>query len=194
MRSPFVALSAIAPALFLTACSSVFEPNVKSVNIEEDSVFSSLPSLTGTVVRKSDASFLSCLGRGADATFAQSDTGDVSISLISTGNDSKSDQAGSASSSGESEMAGRTPGVLLAREMFYRTCEFSSNYKLSKAEAMQLYLHTLDTVSKGWSAEVEKTTITIGETLTVTDTNTTTDTSDAKDAVSGGGQTGTAEN
>lgn len=177
MRSNVVNLSLIGLVLSLSACASPFEPKVNSVGIEADTVFSSLPSLSQTLVKKIDAPLHTCLGRGSDATFSQSDTGDISISLISTGTSSDSDKADNSESSGETEMGGRTPGVLMAREMFYRTCEFSNNYQLSKDEAMQLYVQTLNAVSKGWGAEVLKTTITIGETVTVNDTDTTSETS-----------------
>lgn len=79
-------------------------------------------------------------------------------------------------------MSGRTPGVLIAREMFFRTYEFSNNYQLSKDEAMKLYVQTMNAVSDGWKAEIKKTTITFGETVGVNDTNTT---SDANNGVTG---------
>ncbi len=177
MRSHIANISLIGLVLSLSACASPFEPKINTVGIESESVFSALPSLSQTVVKSADARLFTCLGRGADATFSQADSGDISISIISTGSSSDSDKADNSQSSGETEMGGRTPGVLMAREMFYRTCEFSNNYQLSKSEAMQLYVQTLNAVSKGWGSEVEKTTITIGETVTVNDTVTTSETS-----------------
>jgi len=162
-------------ALSLSACSSAFEPALKSTGIEGDTVLSSLPSLSQTTVTKAETALRSCLGRGSDATFSQSDSSDISISLVSTGTSSDSDSGGNAESSGETEMSGRTPGVLIAREMFFRTCEFSNNYQLTKEEAMKLYLQTMNAVSDGWKAEIQKTTITFGETVGVNDTNTTSD-------------------
>ena len=41
--------------------------------------------------------------------------------------------------SSEAEMVGRTPTVLMSRELFFRTCEFSVNYNLSKKEASDLF-------------------------------------------------------
>ena len=169
-------------ALSLSACSSVFEPTLKSTDLEGETVLSSLPSLSQTTVTKAETALRSCLGRGSDATFSQSDSSDISISLVSTGTSSNSDSGGNAESSGETEMSGRTPGVLIAREMFFRTCEFSNNYQLSKDEAMKLYVQTMNAVSDGWKAEIQKTTITFGETVGVNDTNTT---SDANNGVTG---------
>tara|TARA_R110002124_G_scaffold104758_2_gene255083 strand:+ start:501 stop:1118 length:618 start_codon:yes stop_codon:yes gene_type:complete len=172
--------------LSLSACSSAFEPTVKSTDIESDSVLSSLPSLSQTTITKAEAALRTCLGRGSDATFSQSDSSDISISLVSTGTSSNSDSGGNAESSGETEMSGRTPGVLIAREMFFRTCEFSNNYQLSKQEALKLYLQTLSAVSEGWKAEIQKTTITLGETVGVNDTNTTSDANNGDTGVSTG--------
>jgi hypothetical protein len=152
----------------LSACTSPFEPRVNGVPLENKSIYSYLPSLNVNTVDQSDSKLITCLGRGADATFRQSDSADISVSLINTGDD----KVGNTESSGETEMMGRTPGVLMTRELFYRTCEFSKNYKLSQDQALKLYLQTLNAASKGWISEVEKTTITIGETTSVVDNNT----------------------
>ena len=71
----------------------------------------------------------------------------------------------------EAEMAGRTPAVLIAREMFYRACEFSTNFGLSQDQATQVYLKTLDAVSQGWAIEAGQTTVTIGDTVSDTSNN-----------------------
>tara|TARA_R110000787_G_scaffold274979_1_gene383304 strand:- start:144788 stop:145021 length:234 start_codon:yes stop_codon:yes gene_type:complete len=70
--------------------------------------------------------------------------------------------------------------------MFFRTCEFSNNYQLSKQEALKLYVQTLSAVSEGWKAEIQKTTITLGETVGVNDTNTTSDANNGDTGVSTG--------
>lgn len=48
---------------------------------------------------------------------------------------------------GADSLGGRSSEVLLAREIFYRTCEFTLNHKLSKQEALDLYRTTLDVIS-----------------------------------------------
>lgn len=171
MRSHIKNLAIPGLMLTLSACSSAFEPSVKSMNLDSNSVVASLPSLSQTLVQTDQSNLRTCLGRGSDAAFSQSDNGNISIALISTGVSSDSDDVGNSESSGETEMSGRTPGVLIARELLFRTCEFSMNYQLSKQEALQLYLKTLDTVSKGWDAEIQITKITIGETVSISDTD-----------------------
>ena len=88
--------------------------------------------------------------------------------------------------SSEAEMVGRTPTVLMSRELFFRTCEFAVNYNLSKKEATDLFNKTLDTVISLATIQANKTTITVGDsdatatanTDGVTSTTTTTVTAD----------------
>ena len=68
----------------------------------------------------------------------------------------------------ENGLGGRTPAVLMTREWFFRSCEFSRNYNLTKQEAYQLYLKTLAAVMAGWGKEAAQTTVNIGDTETVT--------------------------
>lgn len=44
-------------------------------------------------------------------------------------------------------LGGRTGTVLLARELLYRACEFSQNYTLSKKEAYDLYILSLNAIA-----------------------------------------------
>lgn len=67
-------------------------------------------------------------------------------------------------------MAGRTPAILMTRELFFRACEFSQNYKLNKDEALTLYNKTLDTIATVWATEAGNTTVTIGDTVSSTST------------------------
>ena len=62
-------------------------------------------------------------------------------------------------------MAGRTPSVLMAREMFFRACEFSANFDLNKQEALTLYNQTLKTIGDAWATEAQNTTITVGDSI-----------------------------
>ena len=71
------------------------------------------------------------MGRGADAVFETSDSGDFKLSLINVGNSGGGDEAKVTDNAGEEEMMGRTPAILMARELFYRACELTNNAKLS---------------------------------------------------------------
>jgi hypothetical protein len=65
--------------------------------------------------------------------------------------------------SSEAEMVGRTPTVLMSRELFFRTCEFAVNYNLSKKEATDLFNKTL---------QANNTTVTVGDTDATATANT----------------------
>ena len=96
-----------------------------------------------------------------DAAYDQGDDANISYALI----DTSSDQISGQDDSNEVEMAGRTPTVLMAREMFFRACEFSVNYDLNKQEALTLYNQTLQTIDKVWATEAQNTTVTIGDSV-----------------------------
>ena len=69
-------------------------------------------------------------------------------------------------------MSGRTPAVLITRELFYRACELIINAQLDKKEAIQVFNNVLKVVENGWKKESANTTISVGDKLTVTSTNT----------------------
>ena len=74
--------------------------------------------------------------------------------------------------SSETEMVGRTQTVLMSRELFFRTCEFSVNYNLNKKEATDLFNKTLDTVISLATIQANNTTITVGDTVATSTANT----------------------
>jgi hypothetical protein len=96
-----------------------------------------------------------------DVAYDKGDDADINYSFINT----SSDQVSAQDNSDEVEMAGRTPAILMAREIFYRTCEFSTNFGLNKQEALSLYQQTLTTVGNVWASEAQNTTVTVGDTI-----------------------------
>lgn len=175
MNRSGILLSAFAAAAVVSGCTtSAYEPTAKIQKVGSAWMISDTASLSHTLLREDGAQFMTCAEPPPDAAFDQGDSADVNISLIKLGGD---DAAGDSQNSSEVEMAGRTPGVLIARELFYRACEFSTNYKLNKAEATAIYNKTLDIVSQGWQKEAGQTTITIGDKVTTTQNDTISDTS-----------------
>ncbi len=149
--------------LLMTGCASLEEPRPTVTEVKEETIITSTASTSHTLVLDRKTDFMTCTAPAPDATFAQGADGSVSASL--TG---KSEKAGFGDSSQENGLGGRTPAVLMSRELFFRSCEFSRNFNLSKDEAYQLYLKTLAAVLAGWSKEATQTTVSIGETETVT--------------------------
>ena len=92
--------------------------------------------------------------------------------------------------SSEAEMVGRTPTVLMSRELFFRTCEFAVNYNLSKKEATDLFNKTLDTVISLATIQANNTTVTVGDTVATATTNTDGVTSTTTTAVTADNNTG----
>lgn len=158
-------LPALLPALLLGACSQLPGPTMKSHNLSGSHIYSSGPSLSSFVVQDRNNPRKICADRGADAAFEFSEEGDFSLSLVSVGK-SDGEKSSAKENSGEEEMVGRTPAVLIARELLYRTCELYMNYSLTKEEAISLFKGTRDSIEKGWVSEAAKTTITIGDALT----------------------------
>ena len=149
----------------VASCAALYEPKPVTSRLEEKTVLSNTASLSHMVVRGAKTDLITCTQPQPDAAFDQGEAADFALSLITFGGD---DQAGEDESSEEVEMAGRTPAVLMARELFYRACEFSENYKLTKKEALDLYSKTLDSVTQVWAKEAGNTTVTVGDTATTT--------------------------
>ncbi len=187
-RSGFL-IAALAAGAALTGCTSAFEPTAKVQKVGSAWVISDTASLSHTIVREGNKDFATCAEPPPDAAFDQGDSADVSIAIVKLGGD---DSGGDSQNSSEVEMAGRTPAVLIARELFYRACEFSFNFKLDKGEATAIYTKTLDIIKEGWLKEAGQTTVTIGDKVStstsasITDTSSTVAPANATSSATGG--------
>lgn len=52
-------------------------------------------------------------------------------------------------------LGGRAPSILITREILYRTCEFSLNFRLDKDEALAFYRENLEALQKLLPAQTE---------------------------------------
>ena len=153
---------ALVVVFFLTsACSSIEAPSPKRFNLAADSSISVTAGTSQTFVRSQSANYKLCSQPMPDVAYDKGDDADINYSFINT----SSDQVSAQDNSDEVEMAGRTPAILMAREIFYRTCEFSTNFGLNKQEALSLYQQTLTTVGNVWASEAQNTTVTVGDTI-----------------------------
>ena len=160
----------IGAVILLAGCSSIYEPQLKSTSLGKEVVLSGTGSIGTTIVQDPSNLKKVCLGRGVEAAFEQSDSGSISVSLVSIG---KSDAEGASNTekAGEEEMTGRTPAVLITRELFYRACELSINSNLDKKEALEVFYKVLNVVDSGWKQEGANTRITFGDTISTQSTN-----------------------
>ncbi len=78
--------------------------------------------------------------------------GGINISVPSSAG---SVSAGDKTDYGSLATGGRSPAVLIVRELLYRACEFSTNYDLDKDEAKAFYLKHLDALSGIISSQTE---------------------------------------
>lgn len=147
--------------LVLSACAQTMEPRPTVTQVQDETVLTSTASTSNTLILDKNTDFITCTTPAPDATFSQTASGSFDGRL--GGND---DQGNFAEGSTAAGMPGRSPAVLMTRELFFRTCEFSRNYGLTKAEAYDLYLKTMHIAASGWRTEGGRTTVTIGESQT----------------------------
>ena len=141
----------------MTGCSGVERP-VPRAHEMGDQYY--IPQTAGqSYIRMSDkkgTTMYTCTMPQPDATFSQSLQEGIGINI-------GSEEATEGSS--EAEMAGRTPTVLMVRELFFRTCEFTTNWQLSKAEAVALFTKTFSTAIDLATIQATQTTVTVGDTV-----------------------------
>lgn len=161
MSYPTKHLTIFLLAALTSACSTIEKPSPKRFTIDADSSISVTAGTSQTFVRSQSAKYLLCSQPMPDVAYDKGDDADINYSFINT----SSDQISAQDNSDEVEMAGRTPAILMAREMFYRTCEFSTNFGLNKQEALSLYQQTLKIIGSVWATEAQNTTVTVGDTI-----------------------------
>jgi len=141
----------------MTGCSSIERP-VPSAHEMGDQYY--IPQTAGqSYIRMTDkkgTTMYTCTMPQPDATFSQSLQEGIGINI-------GSEEATEGSS--EAEMAGRTPTVLMVRELFFRTCEFTTNWQLNKAEAVALFTKTFSTAIDLATIQATQTTVTVGDTV-----------------------------
>lgn len=161
MRLSFTVLIS---ALTLSGCSTVYSPTPHHLTISQESALASTSVMNHTYVRSKVSQFNICVHNSADAAFDQGGETGISATLSGGENEGINNQK----NANDVEMSGRTPAVLMARELLYRVCELSTNYNLSKEEVLKLYGDTLKTIGLVWAKEAGNTTVTVGDSLNST--------------------------
>ena len=146
----------------LTACTSNPIPTPTLSDLKENHIVTFPASNSFAYVFKEDSNYYTCSQTNVDAGFDSSESGDVEVALLKTGEDG----AGFAETSQEVEFSGRTPAVLMSREIFFRTCEFSKNYALNKEEATELFKISLQGIIAAWEIEAKSYKVNITENST----------------------------
>lgn len=110
------------------------------------------------VLSRTDGRYI-CAQPAPDATYDSGISDSLSLSLPT--NERGANSLGS--NANEIALGGRTPTLLMTRELMYRTCEFSNNQNLNKTEATALFTQVLKTIAAGWATEAANTKISVGE-------------------------------
>ncbi|MEM0988603.1 MAG: hypothetical protein AAGK00_06955 [Pseudomonadota bacterium] len=164
----------VAAAIAVSGCND-FQPHLSQTPSEGDFVIAASAALRPGIVHQLGDRDWVCMPPPPDAGFREAETAalEINIFTVSTGDDA----ASAAAESGEEEFLGRTPALLLARELFFQQCLAAFNLKLNKAEAIAFYKQNLDVIQQIFATEASQTTITVTQALNDADTETATDSS-----------------
>lgn len=116
-------------------------------------------SLSLGLVKSGDKGVQLCFQGAPDATFNQDSGLDVDASLANFGQGDD----GSSEGSQQSEMVGRSPALLYARELFYRTCEVALSTNASPQEWREMFSTALQTSADIMKLEAANSKIQISE-------------------------------
>lgn len=159
-------LLGLAFAVLATGCG-VLQPRavIASLGSESDHhVITKTAALTTTMVVPRDTRYFLCASPPPDAVFTQAETVGLNINVLNFG---KGTDDSASESSTEEGMMGRTPAVVLTRELLYRFCEFQLNQRLTREQAIDLYRQNLSIIRDIALQEGANTRVTIGESQAV---------------------------
>jgi hypothetical protein len=161
-----VRLPAVALVLLTTGCG-ILQPKAFISPLGEDPdhhVITKTASLSTTLVVPRGTRYFLCASPPPDASFSQGQTVGLSISMLNFGRGSEDSVS---ETSAEQGLMGRTPAVVLARELLYRFCEFQLNQQLTREQAIDLYGRNLSIIRDIAMQESANTRVTIGESQAV---------------------------
>lgn len=158
MRKKFRFVSASVCLLACANCGTQPHVTTQPLKPDENIVISSSAAVTSGLLRGGSDIKHYCASVAPDTTF--NDTEGTSISLFNIGRSAPDKEAGSVEIS-ETEMVGRTPAVLVSREILYRVCELTGNRSFTNNEILKLYEKSIDAIVQMTSKETSNTSISI---------------------------------
>ena len=162
-------LLVILSSLILCACAEPPRAVITQVGEKDRSFITSSAETSTTYLKTSDDNHHYCAGVAPDATYSESKYDGFSLSFLNYSGANPSRNAVSEENSGD-EMVGRTPALLLAREILYRACETSNNAELNSDQQLRLFNRTVRMAVDLLKNETKKTTIGISTKLLSTRT------------------------
>lgn len=137
----FTLLIIIVNSFLLTGCSMNSDMNVKQ--IERDGVVSIIMGndAKSTYIKQHGHIDRFCASRESDSDRTFSESGNVGVGSLS-----QNEMVGGEVTDGALSLGGRSPTVLITREMMYRACEMSMNLNTDKENTIKIYKMFIDAV------------------------------------------------
>ena len=132
-------MSILGFSLVLAGCSgSSMKEQIHYADRAGVDILNDLQNGTGYAIVPMTAKERVCRSPPPDVLASMSDSGAISMF---------GDSAGNNESFSSVSLGGRSPEVLIVREVMYRLCELSANAQLSNAELMKLYEDTIGNIT-----------------------------------------------
>lgn len=130
-------------AITITGCSSLStnKPTVTD-NFNGIHIYSTASNMQSSFLKDKGSGEHFCDSRASDVADTQSEGFGISAAFAD-----QNEGFSETSSRGALALGGRTPAVLITREVMYRTCEIIMNLDLDKETALDLYMKTLEVVT-----------------------------------------------
>ena len=152
-------ITLLLPVFFLNACAQPPRAIISQVDEGQRSFVTSSAETSTTYLKAEGDKHQFCAGVSPDATYSERSSAGFSLSFLNFGG-SPSNDVVSEENSGD-EMVGRTPALLLAREILYRSCEMAKNAGLNSQQQMDMFLQSMQTAAEILKNETAKTSISI---------------------------------
>lgn len=142
----------ISSILTISGCANFSPKKAKGVIFERDGVSTLLISSDMREVYFKDQQSLERHCRAPDPDFTIESSSGVSIGATFL---KKSEEIGETKGQTALALGGRSPAVLLTRELMYRACELSLNLNANKEMSLSIYYRFLQTIEKSFEIQTK---------------------------------------
>jgi hypothetical protein len=125
----------------VTGCSVTPPKPGITASLDGIKIYSSTSDMQSSFLKSRNSGEHFCDSRMSDVADTESASVGLGVSVVG-----KSESVNDGASRGAVSLGGRSPAVLITREVMYRTCEMVMNLDLNKKEALDLYIQTLNLV------------------------------------------------
>jgi hypothetical protein len=161
-------LALILSTLFAVNGCSVAPPKPGiTASVDGMKIYSSTSDMQSAFLKDNNSQEHFCDSRISDVADTESNSMGLGFSVVG-----KSESINEGASRGAISLGGRSPAVLITREVMYRTCEMVMNLDLDKKEALDIYIYTLDLVRSVAQSDTAKGTASIVGSAPVKNTHT----------------------